>query len=172
MQHVVPFRILAARSRVWIDARSNVHPIHSSADGLVGFIDFDADRPGAVGAHPAGKLSFPVSKLSSGNPLERRELQKRIDARRYPTIDGVLTGMEPLDGEGRFRVRGDLSFRGVTRSVEGDIVVSVLDDRTIRVEGAATFDVRDFEMEPPRILMLRVEPEVKVRVEIIAEREG
>ncbi len=164
MHEVAPYMILPTRSRVWIDARSNVHPIHSSADGLVGFIDFDT-------AQPAGKLSFPVAKLSSGNPLERRELQKRIDARRNPTIDGVLTGMEPLDDEGRFRARGDLSFRGVTRSVEGDIVISVLDDRTIRIEGEATFDVRDFGMEPPKILMLRVEPDVNVRIELIAERE-
>jgi hypothetical protein len=168
---VARYAILPARSRVWIGARSNVHPIHSSAHGLEGFIDFDADRVGRVGSHPAGKLSFPVSKLSSGNPLERRELQKRIEARRYPTIDGVLTGMEPLD-EGRFRVRGDLAFRGVTRSVEGDMAMSVVDDRTIRLEGESTFDVRNFGMEPPRILMLRVEPDVNVRVEIIAEREG
>jgi hypothetical protein len=75
---------------VWIDARSNVHPIHSNADGLTGFIDLDGDPP-------AGELSFPVAKLSSGNPLERRELQKRIEARRHPTIDGVLTSLEPLD---------------------------------------------------------------------------
>jgi hypothetical protein len=34
------------------------------------------------------------------------------------------------------------------------------------------FDVRDFGMEPPRMLFLRVEPEVAVRVEIIAEREA
>jgi len=27
-------------------------------------------------------------------------------------------------------------------------------------------------MQPPRILMLKVEPEVGVRVEIVAEREG
>ena len=32
--------------------------------------------------------------------------------------------------------------------------------------------IRDFGMEPPRILMLRVEPEVVVRVEIVAVREG
>ena len=172
MQSVASYTIVPARSRVWIDARSSVHPIHSNADGLSGFIDFDADRPGVLGSHPAGKLSFPVAKLSSGNPLERRELQKRIDARRYPTIDGVLTGIEAHDDGGGFRVRGDLSFRGVTRSVEGDIAITALDDRTIRLEGAATFDIRDFGMQPPRILMLRVEPDVNVRVEIIAEREG
>ena len=37
--------------------------------------------------------------------------------------------------------------------------------------GESTFDIRDFGMEPPRILMLKVQPEVGVRVEIVAERE-
>ena len=28
------YRILSSRSRVWIEARSNVHPIHTEAEGL------------------------------------------------------------------------------------------------------------------------------------------
>jgi polyisoprenoid-binding protein YceI len=168
---VARYVIDPARSRVWIDARSNVHPIHSSAEGLEGFVDFDADRDGQVGAHPAGRLSFPVRQLSSGNPLERRELQRRIEARHYPTIEGVLRAMDALD-DGSLLMRGDLSFRGVTRSVDGKMAMSAVDDRTIRLEGASKFNIRDFGMEPPRILMLRVEPEVNVRVEIVAEREA
>jgi YceI-like domain len=165
------YGIQPTRSRLWIDARSSVHPIHSTADGLEGFIDLGADRDDRVGPRPAGRLSFPVSKLSSGNIFEDRELRKRIDARRFPTIDGVLTAMEPLDEHGLVRVRGDLSFRGVTRSVDGTMTLSVVDDGTIRLDGQSTFDIRNFGMEPPRILMLRVEPDVKVRVEIIAEKE-
>jgi polyisoprenoid-binding protein YceI len=163
------YTIIPERSRVWIDARSSVHPIHSTTDGLEGFVDLDADGD-AVGPHPTAELSFPVSRLSSGNRLEDRELQKRIDARRYPTISGVLTGVVPGADDGRFLVRGDLTFRAVTRSVEDYMTLTVVDDHTIRLEGESTFDVRNFGMEPPRILMLRVEPDVKVRVEIFAER--
>ena len=43
---------------------------------------------------------------------------------------------------------------------------------TLRLTGESIFDIRDFGMDPPRILMLKVEPEVGVRVEILAEREG
>jgi hypothetical protein len=52
------------------------------------------------------------------------------------------------------------------------MTLTVVDDHTIRLEGESTFDVRAFGMEPPRILMLRVEPDVKVRVEILAEKES
>jgi polyisoprenoid-binding protein YceI len=168
------YRIVPEQSRVWIEARSSLHPIHSTTDGLEGFIELEAAGDGRVDLTkpPAGKLSLPVTRLSSGNRLEDRELHKRIDARRYPTIDGMLTSMERVDGDGRYRVSGDLAFRGVSRPCQDEMSVEVVDDRTVRLEGQSTFDIRDFGMEPPRILMLRVEPDVVVRVEIVAQKEG
>ena len=50
--------------------------------------------------------------------------------------------------------------------------ISVVDDQTIQLGGASRFDIREFGMEPPRMLMLKVEPEVDIRVEIIAVREA
>lgn len=168
------YRIVPELSRVWIDARSSLHPIHSTTDGLEGFIDLEADGGGKVDLTKpaAGKLSLPVERLSSGNRLEDRELHKRVDAKRYPTIDGVLTKMERVENDGRYRVSGDLAFRGVLRECQDEMRVELVDDRTVRLEGQSTFDVRDFGMEPPRILMLRVEPDVVVRVEIVAHKEG
>ena len=49
--------------------------------------------------------------------------------------------------------------------------IVVVDDKTVRLTGQSTFDIRDYGMDPPRILMLRVEPDVVVRVEIIAKKE-
>ena len=38
--------------------------------------------------------------------------------------------------------------------------------------GESQFDIREFGMEPPRMLMLKVQPEVGIRVEIVAVRES
>ena len=38
--------------------------------------------------------------------------------------------------------------------------------------GHDRFDIRDFGMEPPRVLVLKVDPEVDVRVEIVAVKEA
>ena len=164
------YRIVPERSRVWIDARSNVHPIHSTADGLEGYVDLEVEE-GQVkpGDRPTGKLSFPVARLTSGNWLEDRELHRRIDAGRFPTIEGELTRMDALDDAGRYLVAGELAFRGVTRSVEDEMTVRPAGDM-VELAGESRFDIRDFGMEPPRILMLRVEPEVHVRVQLVAER--
>ena len=45
--------------------------------------------------------------------------------------------------------------------------ISPVDDRTIRLTGTSSFDIRDFGMQPPKVLLLKVEPEVQVRVEIV-----
>jgi polyisoprenoid-binding protein YceI len=169
------YRIIPERSYVWIDARSNVHPIHSQTDGLEGFVELEMAPGGGVdlGHKPGGQLSLPVSRLSSGNRMEDRELQKRIDAQKYPTIEGVMEQMEPdSNGTGSYSVRGNITFRGVTRGYQDDMTVGAVDGRTIQLAGKSRFDIRDFGMEPPRVLMLRVQPEVDVRVEIVAVTEN
>ncbi len=168
------YRIDPARSHVQIDARSTLHPINSRSDGLEGYVELDVQDGGDVNftVPPSGELSFPVENLRSGNRLEDRELQKRIDARRYPTIRGVLSTMEATGKDHSYRVRGDLEFRGVTKAMEDEMTLELVDAETIRMQGASTFDIRDFGMEPPRILMLRVQPDVNVSVDIVAQKEA
>jgi polyisoprenoid-binding protein YceI len=169
---VARYVIAPERSHVWIDARSNVHPIHSSTDGLEGFVDLALSPEGEVdlSAPMSGKLSLTVDRLSSGNRMEDRELQKRIDARRFPTIAGELDTIEKSDDDGRYRVSGDITFRGVSRHHEDLMKIGSVDDQTIQLDGRSSFDIRDYGMEPPRMLMLKVEPVVEVRVEIFAVR--
>jgi polyisoprenoid-binding protein YceI len=163
------FRIVPERSSVHIEATSSLHPIHSRTEGLEGFIELDVqDGLVDVRVDAEGELSLRVDRLSSGNPFEDRELRRRIDARRHPIILGRLTEIRSTGADGQYRVTGDLTFRGVTRPCEDDIVLTVVDDRTVAIAGESTFDIRDFGMEPPRILMLRVHPDVKVRIELIA----
>jgi polyisoprenoid-binding protein YceI len=170
---VTRYRIAPDRSYVWIDARSNVHPIHSSTDGLEGFVDLAFTAEGAVDvtAPVAGALSLSVDHLSSGNRMEDRELQRRINARRFPTIEGAIDKVAKSDQTGNYVVAGDVTFRGVVRHHEDLMEIGSVDDDTIRLSGQSSFDIREFGMEPPRILLLKVEPEVAIRVEIFAIRD-
>ncbi len=167
------YRILPTRSRVWIEARSNVHPIHTEAEGLEGWLDLDITDGKVNGDQPVlGHLEFPVVNLKSGNAFEDRELHRRIDARRFPSISGDLKSMKHTNEDADYVVRGDLTFRGVTHTYEDSMTVAIGSDGNLNLGGASTFDIRDFGMEPPRILMLKVQPEVTVRVEIVAEKEN
>jgi YceI-like protein len=165
------FQIVPNRSQVWIEASSSLHPIHGEARGLEGSVvaelldgGFDLSTP------PKISLALPVEALKSGNRLEDAEMMRRVDARRYPTIRGEVQEVKE-NGDGRYLVQGALTFHGVTRSEEGEITIQVTDDHTLVLEGEQTFDIRDYEVDPPKILMLRVHPNVKVRVRVVAERE-
>ena len=164
------FRITPDRSRVWIEAKSSLHPIHGEASGLEGWIEADVtDGRVDFGNTPKIQVELPVDRLKSGNALEDAELQRRIDAKRFPTIRGEVREIKHTDG-GRYPVRGDLTFHGVTRLMEGDVSVNV-DGGSLVFEGEQTFDIRDFGVDPPKILMLKVHPDVKVRVRVVAEPE-
>lgn len=164
------YQIDPSRSQVWISARSNVHPIHTSTSGLEGWIDLRFTATGRLDlrARPTAHLELAVARLRSSNPLEQRELRRRIDAKHHPLITGELTSFEPAD-DGRFRAGGDITFRGVTQAHSDDLTIEKVDDSTIRVEGQSSFDIGDFGMEPPKILVLKVEPVVEVRIEVTAE---
>jgi polyisoprenoid-binding protein YceI len=165
----VRYDIVPERSQVWIEARSNVHPIHSQTDGLEGFVELTLGADGAVDVNSgaSAQLSLPVDRLRSGNVLEERELKRRIEARRFKTIDGELTSLS-AGADGTYLVEGMITFRGESRVYEAPMTIEAVDDSTLRLAGEATLDIRDFGMEPPRILVLRVEPEVTVRVDVVA----
>jgi hypothetical protein len=170
---VATWKIVPERSRVTIDARSSVHPIHASTEGLEGHVELEFAPDGRLdlSATPAGKVSLRAERLSSGNRLEDREMLKRIDTRRFPVIEGVLRSVGPAGEDGSYVVRGDVSFHGVSREKEGKMVIRALDERAVSLQGSARFDIREWGMEPPRVLMLRVEPEVDVAVDIVARKE-
>lgn len=161
------FEIDPAMSRVSVEARSSLHPIHAEATGLHGFIELDgtASEPGGLAAD-RGRVELAVSALRSGNPLYDRELQRRVDVRRYPTISGELRELRPAAG-GHYLVSGVVTFRGSSQPAEDEMVLRLADGE-VHLEGAHVFDIRDFGMEPPKILMAKVHPEVEVRVELVA----
>jgi hypothetical protein len=155
---------------VELSARSTLHPITSRTAGLQGYVDVTVEDATVVAEGSAeGELVFHVETIRSGNPFQDRELLRRIESRRYPTISGRLTALHPDGAPDRFRGAGELTFMGVTRPCEDTLNLALTLDGRLRIGGESVFDVRDFGMEPPRILMVRVEPAVHVRLTALAE---
>lgn len=167
------FRIVPDSSWAWIDMRTNLHPVHIETNGLEGFIEVEL-AGGRVdpATPPSGRLELGVDRLRSDTPMFEGEMQRRVEARRYPKIVGQLGTMRELDSPGRYEVTGDLAFHGVTRAARGEMRLLVPDGDSIELEGEQTFDVRDFGIEPPKLLLLKAYPDVKVRVRLVARREA
>jgi polyisoprenoid-binding protein YceI len=168
---VARFKIIPERSRIWAEARSSLHPIKAESSAVTGYIEIElnGDAPDLKVA-PRGRIDVDVESLKTGNRLYDVELVRQLDTRKYPRIRGEILEVTPLDAK-RYKVRGNLSLHGVTKTVEGEVSLSVLDDGNFEVEGEKVFDIRDFGLTPPRILMLKVYPDVTVRGRVVAEKQ-
>lgn len=157
-----------SRSEVRLEASSSVHPIHGSAEEIDG--EVVTDESGAI---TAMRLELPISGIRSGNGLYDRSLGRAVDARKHPRIVAESTSVE-VDADDRYRVRGTVSFHGRTVEVTGTVRISGNGSSvagTRRIVGTHTFDVRDFGVQPPRLLGLRVHPEVTISVDLMT-RQG
>ncbi|HKA14149.1 MAG TPA: YceI family protein [Myxococcota bacterium] len=165
------YSIDAERSEVFVEARSNVHPIEIRTQGVCGSIEADV-RNGQLdlSSAPRAELEISAELLRSGIDLYDSEIHRRIEVHKYRAIKGQLRDASEI-GQGRYRLRGTLSLHGVTRELEGEVTVRAGDD-WLEVEGAKTLDMRDFNLEPPKILMLEVQAQINLHAKIRAVRVG
>jgi hypothetical protein len=155
------------RSCVWVNARSSLHPINTETRGLTGWVEAASQPDGTLDLDHtvSGRLELAADRLSSGNHLYDLELRRRIDARTYPTIEGQIIEVTAAARPGEYLVTGDLTFHGKTRTFEHEMVIEIVDG-SISLKGDYVFDIREFNMKPPSMLMIKVYPEIAVRVEL------
>jgi hypothetical protein len=170
---VTRFRIIPASSSVSTETRSSVHSVHAESRALTGSIEGQLDEDGLpqFEAPHHARIQVPVESMRSGNRLQDMEMQRRLEPRRHPLIEVFIDRAWRLEDDGRCRAAFRVTAHGRTQSFEEDFRLR-LDGRRLFVEGEHTFDMRDFNVKPPRFLTLKVEPEVTVRARIVADREG
>lgn len=162
---------LTSRSTAHFEARSSLHPIKAQCKSVTGYLRATMNPDGVIDPENGveGRIEIPIVALASGNPLYDRELRKRMESDRYPTIIGDLkTAIH--EGEGRYRVGGDIMVRGQSQEASEEMEIS-LAANVLHLTGSHTFDMRDFQIEPPRLAMIKVHPEVTVSVDLYAEGE-
>ena len=114
-------------------AKWNIDPDHSVAafssrhmkvanvrgqfNGITGTIEFDPATP--AGASVRAEIA--IASLTTGNKKRDAHLLSAdfLEAASYPSMTFVSTTIEPVSGD-RAKVTGDLTLRGVTRSVTLD----------------------------------------------------
>src|SRR5271154_4872806 len=120
----------SVRSCVWVSGRSSLHPINTETRGITGWFEAATQADGSLDLDQgvSGELDLAVERLTSGNQLYDRELRRRIDARRYPTIAGRLTRIVPAGAHPEYVVTGEVSFHGKTRTFAQAMQIEVNED--------------------------------------------
>ena len=161
------YEIDPSRSSVAILATSSVHDIHADAPGPSGWIELSG-TPGRFGPKTTltGRIEVAAGGLRADNPLVEREMKRRIDARRHPVISGEASGVESASGD-EIELTGEITFLGRPCEVTGTVAVTAEGDG-VRVTGNQILDVRAWGLKPPKLLMLKVHPEVTVTIDLVA----
>lgn len=151
-------RLDPASSSFDIHGSSSVHPIDIRGTDLDGWLEVDDSDASSLSG---GRLTVPAAGLRTGQPLQDLELRRQIRSAAHPDITAVLEDECPLPAKGAVPVSGHVTFLGVDVPAAGVLQLERLED-CIELSGTARFDVRDFGLKPPRVLGLRVHPEVDV----------
>jgi polyisoprenoid-binding protein YceI len=155
------------RSIVHVLARSSVHAFRRVAP-VCGHVDLSvSDGRLDLTRASSGELRLQIEDLQGDMPQFDSELRRRLDTDRYPGIVAVLRQISPGTGVG-YRMGGELTLHGCTRDVWGEATVDLRTDGALTMHGTLQLDIREFGLVPPKLLMLRVHPEVEVRLELCA----
>lgn len=166
------YRIISERSAVLVEARSNVGPIAFGTTDVEGRIDLCIEAQTIdVSSDPTASLAVRLDTLRSGNALYDAELLRRVEARLHPVTSVELHQAERLGQSDRYQVTGSLTFHGLTKAVTGTVAAKVSDDGKITIVGEHVFDIRDFDLVAPNVLMLRIYPDVRVQLQLEVEVE-
>ena len=158
------FEINPKRSTVLVAARSSMGPIGFETQDLRGWIDVDvADGTVDLASGVGAEVEIELESLRSGNDLYDAELRRRIDVRRYPLCRLTLSSAAEV-ADGRFALTGDIEMHGRTRRLVGELVVEEATPTRLALTGAKELDIRDFRIEAPGMLMMKIYPEVQVQV--------
>jgi polyisoprenoid-binding protein YceI len=91
-------------------------------DGVDASYTYDPTRPEATKI----EVTIDANSIDTGDPAFNRQIASQVfDAGKYPQIRFVSTAVRP-GAEGRGRVVGDLTFHGVTKTVNLDVIYNGL----------------------------------------------
>lgn len=154
------FVVDPSESGVLIEARSTAGNITFGTNAITGYLDAaDFDGLFLTSPSPHAELTVDLRTLRSGNSLYDAELAHRLDVRRYPEATITLVDMKPVDQ--RYQVSGEVTLHGETQQMSGSVSAEPCSGGWI-VSGQQLFDVRDFQISVPSVLMLRIFPDVMV----------
>jgi hypothetical protein len=162
--------VSTADSELTFEARSTLHSVRGKNASIVGYIDADWSPSGTLELQPMPGMhvDMAVEQLTSGNGMLDQQMWKVIDSKRFPRISADLRDLKPGSAPGRFAVAGDVTLAGRMRSYEGEMAFGQ-DGGLLVVDGDLDVDIRDFGLTPPSLLILRVDPIVKVHLHLVAK---
>lgn len=160
-----------AESGVLVEARSTAGRIRFGTNAITGYLEVVEGGDGLLLLDPPPRAELVVSlaSLRSGNSLYDAELLQRLDVKRFPEAKLVLD--TAAWAEGHYQIGGRLTLHDQARPLSGSVSAERTGGDRWVVTGEQSFDIRDFQIPVPSVLMFRIFPDVRVFLSLSLERE-
>ena len=165
------FELLADLSRVGFDAKSTLHDFSGVSNRVHGGFRVDlADADAGI----AGRVAIDTGSLGTGLEGRDEAMLDQLAADRFAELAFVPTGFATAEvnaDELRLTgiLRGELTIRGVTRSVRLDVRTHVDESRRLVVEGELPLRLGDYGIDvPDKLGVIKVDDEVRVWIHLRA----
>lgn len=164
------FEVDAGESALLVEARSTAGRISFATNALAGHLEAVEFGGGLLAApSPSASVEIDLRHLRSGNGLYDAEVAQRLNVRRYPRARVELQHASAASG--RYQLTGSVTLHGRTCTVAGSVTAERSGDGWL-VTGEQVFDVRDFDISVPSVLMLRIFPDVRVFLSLSLKPAG
>ncbi|MGB0650836.1 MAG: YceI family protein [Rhodothermales bacterium] len=151
-----------------VEFLSNV-PLHDfigTSDVLTGRIDL---------AENTVDFFVDLNTLDTGIGKRDKDMRKTLETDDYPFAEffgTLLTAVDPAaEGPQPVEVEGDFTIHGITRTIQvpGQLTFS---EEGLRIEASWTLLLEDYEIQPPRLLFLKVDEEQAITIDILLTPES
>lgn len=150
-----------------VEFLSNV-PLHSfvgASDLLVGRIDL---------SERTVDFYVDLNTLDTGNGKRDKDMRKTLETDDYPFAEffgTLLTEVDPeAAGAQDVEVEGEFTIHGVKRPVRVPGTIT-FDGDAVRVQASWILSLDDYDIEPPSLLILKVDEEQEISFDILLKPE-
>lgn len=139
------------------------HPLHEwtgESDAVTSVIMVDADRNNISQVAVTAK----ISSFDSKNANRDSHMIEVTDAIKYPSVTFASKSITK-DGN-TLKVRGNLTFHGITKSIAFDAQVKKSGDQ-LTVTGGFPVKMTDYKIDPPSLLGIPTKDEFKIDFKVV-----
>jgi polyisoprenoid-binding protein YceI len=159
-------RYVVSHGRITVTARSSIHDTTCVWSEMSGTIDFDPDEPGEAQA----EVKVDMRAFDAGDRLKNWKLRGDIQPDKYPEAVFTLARLDGVTREGdklSAGATGSIAWRGRNAEIAAK-GAAVATEQKIEATAEFELNVRKVGVEPPKILMFKVDEVVLVKVELTA----
>ena len=143
--------------RAEFDSRVPLHSFTGTSDALVGRIAL---------ADSTVDFYLDLETLDTGIGKRDKDMKKTLETDKYPFAEffgKLVSPFDPAGGSQQAVVRGTFTIHGKSRDLE---VTGTLEpaDGGLQLQASWEMNLDDYQIEPPKLLIMKVDPVQQVRI--------